>query len=1207
MEKKRLQRMIIVALLGIALVLLITILSERGQRKNANPGGDAPVVLEAGQAPPDPTKTTNPGTIETRDPSRLLGRGGRAVIDVTDPKTGRLIRRVSYSEMEPLAEGVFEVKQPRATFFVTPRRVIQLRSDEGRLEAPGNVPQSGTLSGNIVITLFDSQTDKPADLSPESPDRVVTIEVADEATFNTTLGEIHTASDIVVFTPVTEQVRFEGTGLNLVFNEPEQRIEYLEVLKGKSLKYRPGAGALTLEQKKPAPAVKPDATPTPKPVANPDAPVKPEPKPDPVQHYRVTFEREVLATMGDRSIDADTLVAYFSFARSDTKGEDKAKPGVDAKDAPPAATATPAAPAPPAAPAGAPAPDDAIAQAKAAAKSKKEADKTPEEAVITWSGKLVMVPMDGPHEKMTHDRDTFVTFTGKPIVASMENGERLLCHTLEYLQSTGDVTAIGSAAYPLRIQAPSLGTVEAERLAMAMGGDSARLIGPGSIRALAADEQPKPDAAAKPDAKDVKDAKKPIRPRGLPANFRASWTEGVDLKFAQAAEPGSGIESADFKGRVRIDDERFKLRAERLVTHFDAPPPKPAKPAKPGAADAAKPESALPTDRQLSAIDAEGKVNVTFSDGTIQAGKLRLDTAPNPAGKLVPSRLEAQRDVVVNNPKQRLAAQFLTVTLAEAPPKLKAVKKPKADAAAPADAPAPEAVAADAQAAPVDGADKLAVGDHDTPVGKSIEESLDVVVRNVVAIDAVELVEHSVGRRVRAERLDADAASGEARLIGSPVIVTEHDKLNPDGVAPEGARPVWELHVLNVTIHDNGKTLTTEGPGKFIYTEYHEDKKPKAKPGDKQPDAVDAPDKKDDAKAAPDAGAAPEGAAEGDAAAPDAAPDKKPDPPRRVKVTWTQRMRYEHDANRLDVFGDVLAQAEDSPTELNSLEGESMTMELVDPDLEKKILAEPSAGAAPKPADAKPAPPADPAPGIAVLGANADVAVPVDTQFDRRLLRKLTARGNVVLRAVRFTDETHENALTRLRISGPTLEYLNVSKNAQVIGPGSMLIEDYRRSKKAGDNTKAAPMSGRGQTLFTWKHSMTLDGERADMILKGEVQMAHKPIDRSELMEMRTDLLTADMKAAGEFNPTGMTKVESMDIDHIRADGAVQLRDPTQSKIASTADHLHYDGNRKTVDLLADPKGRVTIYRLDQAKPLKGKAFRWNLAEDSFEVLDPGF
>lgn len=1059
-SSSRIKRVLIVAGLGVIGLGVITLLS-RGD--DATSGGGQGTKNVGGVNAPDAPD----GGINPTPGGQPIESAGPGVIQRTDPKTGRLLQEFRYNGLEPREQGVFDMDKPRARMFLEPFRVIEMASDTGRFVMPNRVFESGEFVGNLVITVFECEPEQKLDLSPKSPHRVVKIKL-DRATFDATLGEVRSDSKVELMTPSTRRAYFRGRGLTLVYNEVASRIDYLEITHGDMLRYTPSA-----EGDPAAEPVKPTATPEADKRGKPEAPKEPNAE-RPKQFYKLVFDRSVKAVSGGRVIEADKLDVYFALDRQSDPDAPDAEPTARVRQGP--AMLGPRTPNP------WPIVLGQIGEPKRVRISNDPDAPYPsdDDLVLTWSGKMVMKPTDTPPVALTGGDAPYFKFIGSPTKVTLNERDTMVCHTIEFSDATKTATAVGSPAFPLRLESPVLGVVTAPKLTANVEKNTGQLVGAGMIRA----PQKQPD-----DGSDR-----------LPSGFKIDWSQRVDLVFATpdetkadaeaageakrdaASQVVAGIESATFLGDVVVEDRQMKMTSQELTAGFDVTP---------GGGD-----------RQLSRIDAAGGVNVTFEDAKIEAKDLRVTTAPNKEGRLTPVRLVADGRVVVIDPTQQMSADSLDISLIE-----------RARAAKP-------------------GTD---------PTKLSLNERMSVEPDKIVAKGNVELRMLAKDTRVYGDTLNADAAKGTAVLHGDPVRILR------GGDKAKGIKPEAELIVPKLNLERDGRVALAEGKGVFVWTQVKADAEPPKKAGN----PGDAPPEPDE-----------------------------PKHKRRVKVTWTDRMRFDDSADLIQVYGKVVAEAEDAPDELNRLTASQMTLELIDP---RKLAA-----------------------AIEIAPVNAVGAAPIDAGLDRRQLKRLTARGDVVLLATKWADAKRDKVQTRVRMAGPLLVFNNITEQAQIIGPGSMLIEDRRPSKQEPTKTRATPISGRGATAFTWTQRLILDNIATDMTLEGDVQLTHQPADGESIVELKTQKLLADMESATAIRALGLTRSDAMVIRKVDATGSVQVRDHGSNRLV-TSDRLIYSGLDETILLTADEGRKVNVVQLDKPKPVRAATIFWDLKNDTVEIRDAGF
>ncbi len=492
----------------VGLFLLATLIAGFLGVGASNP---ADISLDPNQLPErfDANRSTPAGRLPQ------LGAGAGGWVRHEDSETGRVMHEFRYGTMEPREAGEFDVTEPEARLYLAPHRVVHLYADEGVITAPDNIPQQGRFFGGCTIRLYETDPGDTVDLGDDSDDLVATIRMED-ATFDARLGKIDSTGSVVVRSATA---LFKGRGLTLVYNEPRQRVDYLEITEGEYLRYR------TPERDNAPPAEPPadrDA------VAQGDAEV--ESTDEQLQFYKVVFERAVHVRSEGRSIDADKLTGFFVFDRDGSI--DPRTVRADEPDLPAGALAS--------------ATDDAVIMASAAAVAEDAVDT---DVIMTWEGKMIVTPELVRPERLVGDRDVLLTFNGSPVELHSENNDRITCDRAEYHESADQVALRGSPQWPLRIDSPALGSLHADDMTLELGTGRGAIWGAGALQAHPAGRGAE---------------------GGLPENFAIRWSDRVDLQITSPDEPAQGLKLARFVGDVAVDDPRFALRGRELGVMFEA-------------------------------------------------------------------------------------------------------------------------------------------------------------------------------------------------------------------------------------------------------------------------------------------------------------------------------------------------------------------------------------------------------------------------------------------------------------------------------------------------------------------------------------------------------------------------------------------------------------------------------------------------------------
>lgn len=223
-----------------------------------------------------------------------------------------------------------------------------------------------------------------------------------------------------------------------------------------------------------------------------------------------------------------------------------------------------------------------------------------------------------------------------------------------------------------------------------------------------------------------------------------------------------------------------------------------------------------------------------------------------------------------------------------------------------------------------------------------------------------------------------------------------------------------------------------------------------------------------------------------------------------------------------------------------------------------------------------------------------------------RSLATLTARENVVFLFEGWADRPGETLRSRVRLAGPLLNFDRPTGQLQVVGRGTLLVEDYhgRSSEVAtGPGTSAVELAGAGATLFTWAGELVWDGGAQRVRLSKGVQMLHRPLDPRQPVQLDCQQLIAAVATEGGLDEWFVGREIRPRVQAVFADHDVRVL-VDQREIRS--DHLRYSGDDRTVLVHAD-EGRMTqVYDQGQPTPLSAQALRWDLTHNRFEIIQPG-
>ncbi|MEA2709270.1 MAG: hypothetical protein QOF78_1871, partial [Phycisphaerales bacterium] len=269
---------------------------------------------------------------------------------------------------------------------------------------------------------------------------------------------------------------------------------------------------------------------------------------------------------------------------------------------------------------------------------------------VKWTGKLRVVPLEGPTPAGLLPGKAIVRLIGAPVFISRDDMEA----------RSGVVTfnsADGSA---------SLESNEIVPIVTMTVGDGTKITTP-SITYITA-----PDGTRV--ATLIGKSRADLAAKGTKDPLTLTWNKDGRMRMVDLPSGRSAIEQADFSGDVKIVHPDLDMTSEALSLRFDpsrALKPEPTQPAGSGGAAGAAPS---PADNDvadsLREIIAQGNVNCRMHDAgeprTIAAQKLNVELDRSPAGERYARVVRAEGDVRTQQGKDALSAGRLTAELAPA-------------------------------------------------------------------------------------------------------------------------------------------------------------------------------------------------------------------------------------------------------------------------------------------------------------------------------------------------------------------------------------------------------------------------------------------------------------------------------------------------------------------------------------------------------------
>jgi lipopolysaccharide export system protein LptA len=1056
---------------------------------------------------------------------------------------------LSGERANPKPNGVVDIERITAHIHLIPgRRVLEIRGPRGTLVAPENNPESGVLSGGVVLTLFESPENQDVRLAADSPDVRLRMYLDEDVNFDLVLGFVESAGPVHITSP---RVDFKGTGLNLIYNEKRRRINRLEITHGKEMRFNPNAPLVDPSVK----AAKPPVTPT-QPATTP----KPSEAPR-EDYYRAVFDTDVLVRTADAVIDAGRMELLFSLSnREDDAGPVKAfgAAGTSRKLFGTSAFT-------------------GAATENAAPPDRSMMKPSPDDVIVNWTGKLLVDPLEEKPADLTGPDDTMIVLEKRVRVHSVRE-ETITAERVEYLTSAARVRIIGDALDPAVVQSGQFGVLRALDLVINQKTGIGTITGPGAIISSGGE----PRAGVRQIVVDGKPVPAPASTK-LPPGVSLTWTQGADLTF-QVKHPakkavgktgGAGkssenveetaekqaekkpdhptlnatarldaLEDAVFHGNVEVEHPQFDLKADTLAIAMTAAAP-PTHGDAPGTKEKQEPQQVKATGN-VSAT-ARGEAGQPPMD--IEAGDLEITFAADARGDAQPTRMLATGQVRTSQPGRVLTAGLLDVTLAEAPPK-----------------PTP----AHETAKPVDAKPKPADAKSKAPASR-------LAISRILAEQDVNVTMQSPRTVVTAHRLEGETLAGLLEVFGT---AAKPARIERDDDSLTGR---------HITLRESDQYVTVSGPGtaEFVTTEHVKAKDPAKESGPAAGNEIAKPP-------APQNPAAP-------------ATRLQVAAPQTLKIAWLHAMDFNNTTGIAHFHGQVVAGSERG-LDVTRFRSDDLTLELDPIDPKHKSTSMKDLLAPPSKADTAKAPEkqADPTPSTP---AKAD-AKPKKDETPPRAVRRMIAKEKVVFEADKWADKVDGKLETRFRLTGPLLTFNNNTGKLDVTGEGTMLIEDYRAKEKAKAKPAVTPAPangsnpvafvGQGVTLFLWQSAMSIDANHTDVRMERNVKMIQQPASGNEI-HMQCQELMADFQSTGGLNSWLTGKAAEPKLDNVSAAGSLVI---IYGKQTVRGDQLYYTGHKQMAIISAE-EGKQCELDTEQTT-LPARQFRWFLDRDRIVAEEPG-
>lgn len=421
----------------------------------------------------------------------VLAAGGW--IQVADDE-GNLAQQYRCDRLDPnppgKPSGWVKMDRPRAEFYLSQNRVLTLSGDSALAYLPNRVLESGTITGDVTIRLFEPPPGQTVNVVVDEPSLVV---YTDEARFDDFIGEVRCDGNFRIETPSAE---FPGRGLTLLINDQGQQVQVtaevkqVQYIRLASIAQTPrDAEAITSRTNGSSESVaggdhrvgaQAEASAA---SATQIPPRTQTPADDTTQFYRLTLHDNVRIQQGDegrgKTITGETLAIIFTF-----QSEGLAKAQTSSRSShhrPRNAALHSTGPSQ-----GMPLPDALIALTLASYEPQPDSahhaggtvapPPRDDDIYITCSGGLTIVPVTDPSDRLESARDARLEVTGRPVhLVDADKEAEAYCDHLVYSSLTKRAELIGSSSFPLSIHASQF-EASSDRLSLT------QIDGPGNLR-----------------------------------------------------------------------------------------------------------------------------------------------------------------------------------------------------------------------------------------------------------------------------------------------------------------------------------------------------------------------------------------------------------------------------------------------------------------------------------------------------------------------------------------------------------------------------------------------------------------------------------------------------------------------------------------------------------------------------------------------------
>lgn len=352
---------------------------------------------------------------------------------------------------------------------------------------------------------------------------------------------------------------------------------------------------------------------------------------------------------------------------------------------------------------------------------------------------------------------------------------------------------------------------------------------------------------------------------------------------------------------------------------------------------------------------------------------------------------------------------------------------------------------------------------------------------------------------------------------------------------------------------------------------------------------------------------------------------------RPVVVVWSNRLHADGKTNNVDAQGNVVATTVDADGTVNHVQGDAVTLTLADatPSTMPTTRSATVSGvvAATVPATT---PSADDRMSVmghktirrAVFHDNAEIRSTL-LGADGSLLRRMHMESQTIIYDVLppAASTTGPAIAPAVASAGATRPAEAQLRRLTVPTPGRLLMEDFRPAAVAATQSGArsaqvdadAAVSARGSTAVKWARSMVYDDLSRQLVMEGDVKIVHQDNDKEEPLHLDADKVVADLISVapttqpaapatqGTTRPSGEIKIQ---VRKVTASSNVRV---ISRGIEMTAASMEYDPLTHILTARGTENNPVVWSRIQATarghEPMKAIELQWNTQTDATKII----